>query len=383
MISLPINTIVVNFEWGVIGLRKRWKLLLLIVLLGIAGTLSTYGVQTYFLYSKEPDQPAHIKVVETERSILALPHYIALAQGFYQEQNLDVEVIVPEKANEEGVTLKGQGNILLGNLCQSLFTLPLGTGPELVAFAGVASRDGSYLLGRSDAPVFSWEQMKRKTILGEAPDTQGNIILEQALREHKLTLQHQVIIIQNIPAKLKEGAFQAGVGHYVQMSQPLASQTELNGSGKTVAFLGSVVQPIPSLVLLAPQSYLSKQGSTCQKLVNGLCKGQLWLDYHKPEEAARVVAPYFTDLDKQTLTQIIDTYKKQGVWSKNPVIPEQAYDNLQTYVKNAGELTNPVVYGDGVYAKLAKKAVGTVEYIPPELQKEKTWWEKVKTLDFK
>ncbi|MCL5781652.1 MAG: ABC transporter substrate-binding protein [Firmicutes bacterium] len=356
---------------------------MLILLSVMAAGLGTHGVKTYFLYSKEPEKPDTMRVVETERSLLALPHYIALAQGFYQEQKLQVESFVSKEAVQEEVMLTDEGDVLLGNISQALFTRPLGTGADLVAFAGLGRKEGSFLLGREDTQAFSWEQVKKRSILGDAPDTQSNIVLEEALKQNKLALQHQVIIIQNLPPNLKEGAFQAGVGHFVQMSEPMATMTEQSGVGKTVVFLGSAVGPVPSLAFLAPESYLKEHSRECQKLVNGLCKGMLWLDYHSPAEAARVIAPYFPDLDRQTLTKIIERYKKLGLWDKNPVIGEEDYENLQSYVKRAGELTNPVEYKDGVYAKFARKAVRSVEYIPPEKQKEKTWWEKVKTLDFK
>lgn len=365
-------------------MRRRRMWLLAILLVGIAVALATHGVKTYFLYNKEPERPVKIRVLEGERSLLALPHYIAMAQGFYKEQKLDVESAVLDDSSKDELSLTGKNaDVLLGNLCQTVFTRPLGTGAELVAFAGLARRDGTFLLGHQDIQEFTWEKLKRKTILGDAPDTQSNIILEEAIKQNKLTLQHQVIIIQNLPPALKEGAFQAGVGDYVQMSEPLASLAEDSGIGKTVAFLGTTVDSIPSLVFLAPENYLKQQDKANQKLVNGLCKGMLWLDYHSPVEAARVTAPYFPDIDKQLLTKIIAHYKKLGLWDKTPVIAEEDYEQLQGYVRRAGELTNPVAFKYGVNTKYAKKASKTVEYIPPEQQREKTWWEKVKTLDFK
>lgn len=364
-------------------MRRRWKWLLLILLAVIAAGLGTHGVKTYLLYSKKPEKPDIVKVVETERSLLALPHYIALTQGFYREQELQVVTSLLKEPDNGEVTLQDQGDVLLGNLSQALFTRPLGTGADLVAFAGLARKDGSFLLGREDIQTFSWDQVKKKSILGDAPDTQSNIILEEALKQNKLALQHQVIIIQNLPPNLKEGAFQSGVGHFVQMSDPLATMTEQNGFGKIAVFLGSAVGPVPSLALMAQESYLKEHSQECQKLVNGLCKGLLWLNYHSPVEAARVVAPYFPDLDAQTLKEVIERYKKLGLWDKSPVIPQEDYENLQSYVRRAGELTNPVDYKDGVNTKFAKKAERMVEYIPPEKQREKTWWEKVKTLDFK
>ncbi|WP_073235502.1 ABC transporter substrate-binding protein [Desulforamulus putei] len=364
-------------------MRRPWKWFLLVLLAAIAAGLGTHGVRTYLLYSKEPAKPDIVKVAETERSLLALPHYIALAQGFYREQDLRVESSVLKEAAQEELKLNDQADVLLGNLSQALFTRPLGTGADLVAFAGLARKEGSFLLGREETQPFSWDRVKKKSILGDAPDTQSNIILEEALKQNKLILQHQVIIIQNLPPNLKEGAFQAGLGHFVQMSEPQATLIEQNGFGKTAVFLGTAVGPVPALALMAPASYLKGHSRQCQKLVNGLCKGMLWLDYHTPVEAARVVAPYFPDLDRQTLTKIIERYKKLGLWDKSPVIPQEDYENLQNYVKRAGELTNPVNYKDGVYTKFARKAARTVEYVPPEKEKEKTWWEKIKTLDFK
>ncbi len=365
-------------------MRRRWKWLALILLLTTAAGLLTYGVNNYLLQSVDKNKSDRIRVVETAPSLLALPHYIALAQGFYQEQKLEVTSSTLPETDAENLKLTTQGDVLLGDLNRFLFTSPLGTGAKLVGFASLAQRDGTFLLSRPEAEVFSWDKMKRKSILGDAPDSQSNIILEEALRQKKLTLQHQVIIIQNLPEKLKQGAFQSGVGHYVQMSEPLATLTEQQGAGKIAVPLGSVVEPIPSLVFLAPAEYLKEHSQRSQKLVNGLCKALLWLDYHSSAEAARVTAPYFPDLSEQTLVTIIEKYKKIGLWDKTPLIHEQDYQNLQNYVKKAGELTNPVSYRDGVQNKYAKKAVQTVEYIPPDQQpKEKNWWERVKSLDFK
>ncbi|ABO51066.1 ABC-type nitrate/sulfonate/taurine/bicarbonate transport systems, periplasmic component [Desulforamulus reducens MI-1] len=365
-------------------MRIRWRLWLFILLLlfAIVG-LGTFGVKNFLFYSQETEKPDRIKVVEGQLTFLALPHYIALTQGFYREQNLEVETAVTNTPPEEQLNLKGQGDVFLGNLCQTVFTRPLGTGADLVAFGALAQKEGAFLLSRKDDQKFSWENVKKKIILGDAPDTQSNIILEEALRQNNLALQHHVIIVQNLPSNLKEGAFQAGVAHYLQMPQPFAYQIQENQLGKIAIFLGDAVAPIPSLVILAPESYLKQHSKECQKLVNGLCKGLLWLDYHKPEEATRVVASYFPELDKKTLTAIIKQYKELGMWGKNPLIAEEHYEHLKAYVSRAGELTNPVKFSDGVNNKLAKKAAKTVKYIPPEQQKEKTWWEKVKSLDFK
>ena len=321
--------------------------------------------------------------MEAEPSLLALPHYIALNQGFYREQNLEVTSSPLPKIGEEDFKLTGEGDVILGDLNRFLFTRPLGTGADLVGFACLARRDGTYLLSRPEAAEFSWETLKSKSILGDAPDTQSNVILEEALRQNKLSLQHQVIIIQNLPRKLKQGAFQAGVGHYVQMSEPVATLTEQQGTGKIATPLGLAVAPIPAQVFLTSQIYLKKHNQELQKLVNGLCKGMLWLDYHTPAEAARVAAPYFPEIDKQILASMIEKYKKLGLWDKTPVIHKQDYENLQGYVKRAGELTNPVDYSDGVENKYAKTAARSVKYIPPDQQpKKKTWWERVKSLDF-
>ncbi|MEG6523146.1 ABC transporter substrate-binding protein [Desulfotomaculum sp. 1211_IL3151] len=364
-------------------MRKRWKgLLLLLLLLAVAG-LGTFGMKEFLLYQLESKGPDQIKIVENERTLLALPHYIALAQGFYQEQDLEITTSKLATSSENSFVEQSNGAVLLSDLCQGVFTRPLGTGADRIAFATVAQREGTYLISRQDATNFSWQNVKRKSILGDAPDSQSNIVLEEALRQNKLTLQHQVIIIQNLPSDLKEGAFAAGVGHFVQMPQPLAQQTLQRQTGNLATFLGDAVAPIPSLVFLASGNYLKNNAQACQKLVNGLCKGMLWLDYHKPEEAAQIVSPYFPELDKEVITIIIQEYKKQGMWAKNPLTLEKDYENLKTYVSHSGEMTNPVEFKDGVNNTLAKHAAKTVEYIPPELKKEKTWWEKVKSLDFK
>lgn len=352
----------------------KW-LLLLLVLIGLV-LLGVQSVKTYSLFNKGPEKADHIKVLEAERSPMALPHYIAMAQGFYREQELELESVQMKDIPDE-LKLDHGGDILLSNLSQSLFTRSLGTGAELVAFAGLARKDGTFLLGRENSEPFSWEQLNKKSILGDAPDQQSTILLEEVLKNKKFTLQRQVIIIQNIPGELKEGSFQAGVGAYVLMAEPLATITEESGLGKNLTALSSSVKPVPSLVFSAPPDYLKQHGREVQKLVNGLCKAMLWLDYHSPAEAASVVRTFFPGIKQQYLTKMIQRYKGLGLWGKSPLIAKEDYEQLQNYVRKAGELTNPVDYDEGVNRKFAKKAASSVEYVPPGQEKEKKWWEKI------
>ena len=354
---------------------KRWFMLLFLLAMIVAMVI--LSIKTYSLFGKGPEKTDKIRVLETERTLTALPHYLALTLGFYREQQLEVDSLLLKDMPEE-VKPDARGEVWLCNLTQCLFTRPLGTGAELVAFAGLARKDGTFLLGREENSSFAWEQLRRKSILGDPPDDQCNILLEEILRKNNLFLQHQVIIIQNIPRDLKEGTFEAGLSDYVLMPEPMATRTEESGLGKKLTALNTSLDPVPSLVMAASPVYQKQHEREVQKLTNGLCKAMLWLDYHGSAEAARVIAPFFPEINQPTLVKMIQQYRDMGLWDQSPVIAKEDYELLQCFVRKAGELTNPVEYSRGSNMKFAQKAAGTVQYIPPEQQKEKSRWEKIK-----
>ena len=99
-----------------------------------------------------------------------LPAGVAL--GHFRDEQLEVAV-VPAPVFGKGTIpalLDGDIEISLGGLMRS-FELADRSGPVVVHFAEVCSRNGFFLLGREPRPAFRWSDLAGRTVLSfaEAP----------------------------------------------------------------------------------------------------------------------------------------------------------------------------------------------------------------------
>ena len=83
------------------------------------------------------------------------------------------------------------------------------------------------------------------------------------------------------------------------------------------------------------------------------------MDYvqtHKPEEIAKVIAPQFEETDLDTLTTIVERYYNQDTWKEDLIFKEDAFTLLQNILEESKVLEQRVPYEDLVNTTFAEKA---------------------------
>ena len=101
-----------------------------------------------------------IKVAEVTHSLFYTPMYIADKLGYFEEEGLDVEIILTSGANNVAAAVMS-GDVQIG-FCgseQSLYVYNEGAKDYLVNFAGMTKRDGSFLVSRYDIEDFDLNQI--------------------------------------------------------------------------------------------------------------------------------------------------------------------------------------------------------------------------------
>ena len=136
-----------------------------IVILIIIGLLIT-GI--YLFMPKEKDKNlTKIKVAEVTHSIFYAPQYLAHSLGYFEEEGLDVEIILTSGADK--VTAAVLSNDVQIGFCGSESTIYVYNGGQedyLINFAGLTKKDGSFLVARENTNNFKLEDLKNKHIIG-------------------------------------------------------------------------------------------------------------------------------------------------------------------------------------------------------------------------
>ena len=139
---------------------KKFILPLLLILIVAFATL-------YHFFKPQNSDLKKIKVAEVAHSIFYIPQYVAHSLGYFEEEGLDVEIILASGADKvTAAVLSGDVEIGFCGSEATIYVYNNGEKDYLVNFAGLTKRDGSFIVAREKYDNFTLEDMKGKTIIG-------------------------------------------------------------------------------------------------------------------------------------------------------------------------------------------------------------------------
>ena len=326
---------------------KKYSILLVLVLV-VSLTLSACA--------KSPNEK--IKLMEVTHSLFYTPQYVAITQGFFEEEGLDIELINGGGADKVmAALLSGEIDVGFMGPEASVYVHNQERDNYAVNFAQLTQRDGSFLVGREKDDNFTFDKVKGKTIIGGRKGGMPEMTLEYVLKSKGLKLGEDVNVRTDIQFDAMAGAFLSGEGDYVTLFEPVAASLEKEGKGYVVASIGEEGGYIPFTAYSATKERIEKSPETIQKFTNALYKGMVWVQEHSNEEIAKAVKPQFPDIPDDVLVTLIDRYKSQDSWTPDLIITEDGLNHMMDIMEMAGELDKRADYKSIVTTKFAEKAM--------------------------
>lgn len=297
-----------------------------------------------------------IKVNEVTRSVFYAPQYVAINQGFFKENGIDIELSTGQGADAVmTAVLSNQCDIGFAGPEASIYVYNEGKEDYCQVFAQMTKKDGSFLVARNDTDNFSWQDLKGKTII---PGRKGGVpymTFEYVLRKNGLNPSTDLVLDDSIKFDLMAGAFSSGNADYVTLFEPTASVTEEQGKGYIVASVGEASGEIPYTAYFAKKSYIENNEDTIQKFTNAIYKGQKWVKEHSSKEIAEAIQSFFPSTDVEQLATAVQSYMDIDAWNETPVLKKEAFDRLQEVMTQAGELQQSAPYDKIVNNKYAEQ----------------------------
>lgn len=297
-----------------------------------------------------------LRLIEVTHSIFYAPQYVAIHEGYFEEEGIEIELINGGGADKcMTAILANQADIGFMGPEATIYVYNEGKEDYVQVFAQLTQRDGSFLVGRSEEPDFKWENLKGKVIIGGRKGGVPEMTLEYVLKKHGLTPGKDVEVLTNVQFDLMAGAFTGGTGDYVTLFEPVASLLEKEGAGYIVASVGAASGEVAYTAYMAKKSYIEKNKDLIQRFTNAIYKGQQFVKDHSPEEIAKAIKPAFPDNDEELLATVIKRYKDQDTWPYNPIPHEEAFDRLQEIMEMAGELDKRAPFDEITTSEFAEK----------------------------
>lgn len=299
-----------------------------------------------------------VRLIEVTHSLFYTPQYVALTQGFFEDEGLSVELANGKGADKcMAALLSKEADIAFMGSEASVYVYNQGRDNYAINFAQLTQRDGSFLVGREKDDDFTFDKLKGKTVIGGRKGGMPEMVLEYVLKNHGLVIGEDVEVRTDIQFDVMAGAFTGGEGDYVTLFEPVAATLEKEDKGYVVASIGEEGGYVPYTCYSATKDYMEKNPETVQKFTNAIYKGMVWVQEHTSEEIADAVLPQFPDTDKEVLVTLIDRYREQDSWKPDLIITEDGFSHVMDIMESAGELDERADYNKIVTTKFAENAM--------------------------
>ncbi|MDD3453809.1 MAG: ABC transporter substrate-binding protein [Bacilli bacterium] len=315
------------------------KILFLIIL------LIFICLTSYFIFHEEKQTKLkNIKVAEVTHSIFYAPQYLAQSLGYFEEEGLNVEIILTAGADK--VTTAVLSNDVQIGFCGSEATIYVYNNGEkdyLINFAGLTKKDGSFLVSRKKINNFKLTDLKNKHIIAGRKAGMPALTLEYALNKNGLDTE-DFILDTSIDFSSMAGAFIGGTGDFVTLFEPTALQIEKQGYGFVVASVGELGGIVPYTTYNARKSYIEKNPQIIKSFTKAIDKALIYVHNHNANEIANKILNYFPDNSLNDITKVVQRYIDIDAWFNSTKISENDFKHVQEIIDNAGELENFVSY---------------------------------------
>ena len=305
----------------------------------------------------EQESLKKITLSEVTHSVFYAPQYAAIALGYFEEEGLQVELVNGEGADKVMTSvISGQVDIGLAGPEASIYVYNEGKEDYAKVFAQLTACDGSFLVGREADSDFSYEKLKGTHVIAGRKGGVPYMTLEYLLGQHGVTPEN-TNLDNSIQFSMMGSSFASGVGDYVTLFEPTATEFELTGQGHILASIGEDICEIPYTDYFANKSYMEENSDVISAFTRAIYKGQQYVANANAEDVANLIVDFFPDTDVSVLTKVVERYRDIGAWATDPVLEQDSFERLQDVMQSAGELDVRADYSEVVDTSFAKAAM--------------------------
>lgn len=327
-------------------MKKNFIIVALSIFVVIAVTLS----YNYITGNNKSDSDlTTVKLAEVTHSVFYAPLYVAIENGYFEEEGIDLELILTSGADAvSAAVISGDVNIGFAGAESAVYIYEGGEEDYLQIFSGLTNRDGQFIVSREYYENFTLEDLIGKEILvGRSSGTPALNFL-YSLDNYGIS-EDELVVNTSVEFAALSGTFISGEGDFVNLFEPNATLLENEGYGYIVASVGEFSGEVPYTTFYANKSYIEENEELLVSFTNAIAKALTYVLETDSYTVAEDIIDQFPDQSISELTSMIENYKVYDCWLENPYITEETFNNLEDFLIKYELIEDVTSYEDLVY----------------------------------
>jgi NitT/TauT family transport system substrate-binding protein len=303
--------------------------------------------------------PVKVRYNEVVRSMLYVPTYVAMTNGYFKDAGLDITLSTAQGGDKSvAALLSNSADIALIGPESAIYVQNSDSPTKIPIFCGLTSTDGFMLMGREKVDKFDWKSVKGKEFLGFRPGSTPLLFLEAALRQNGIDPLKDVKLNNNVAIPARVGSWLAGQNQYGIFVEPDPSQLELDGKAHFLASIGETVGPADYTTFMATDKYIKENPAVIQSFTDVIYRAQKWTASQSAAEIVKAIEPFFPGVNPKAMLNAAERYKRLKIWKSTPKIDAKAMDKFQDILVQGNVLENGkrVKFETLVLSEFANKA---------------------------
>lgn len=283
----------------------------------------------FLLLPKKEKQNNKIKLAEVTHSVFYSPLYVAIEKGYFQDENIDIELILTPGADKVSTAVLSKDvQIGLAGAESAIYVYEKNKKDYLQIFCGLTKRDGQFIISKNKEDNFTLENLYGKEILVGRSSGMPALNFLNALKNENID-SSKIKINYNIDFASLSGAFIGGTGDYVNLFEPNALKLEQEEYGHVVASIGMLSGEMPYTTFYARKSFIEENHDIIKGFTKAINRGLKFVKDNDEYTIAKIILKQFPDTSLNDLAKIIKRYKDADSYLDNYYISEKLLTNLE------------------------------------------------------
>ena len=308
--------------------------------------LSLLVISTIKIFHKKDNNLTKVRVAEVTHSSFYTPLYVAIENGYFKDEGLDIELILTPGADKvSAAVLSDDVEIGFAGAESAIYVYNNKEKDYLQIFAGLTKRDGQFIVSRKKLDSFELKDLIGKEILVGRSTGMPALNFLNALKNNGIDTD-KININSSVEFAALSGTFIGGTGDFVNLFEPNATLLEDNGYGYVVASVGKLSGEVPYTTFYARKSYIQDNYSTIEKFNTALNKAIEYTLYNDSKKVAKDIIEQFPDTSIDDLASMIDRYKEYDCWLDNTLVNKKLFTNLEDFLIDFDLIDDYVPFND-------------------------------------